>query len=256
MPHVLPSDVVKYMNAMFIGWMDGPHNPAIGHGSAPVLTAVVALAEKIPAHLLTITPSRYATYLAALETIRGWIPAFHARGVHVTFEGHPIRIVRNTLADCPDEFPSPTTHALPFIDDRDLREQLRLDIEHVDSALGFGQWKAATVLAGSVIEALLLWKLGTLPPVDVQAAEQLALKRKAPRPPNEWHLHEFIEVAAIVPTTNAAIVPDTVALLRVVRSYRNLIHPGRAERLAQKCDKSTAYAAVAGMEGVVRDLGR
>jgi hypothetical protein len=145
---------------------------------------------------------------------------------------------------------------LPFITDATLRESLRLDIEHVGRVLAYGEWKATTVLAGSVIEALLLWKLGTLPAADVEAAAKTARNWKTVKPLNEWHLPDYIEVAAIVPTTNPVIVADTADLLRVVKNFRNLIHPGRAERLAQTCDKRTAYAAVAGMEGVVIDLSR
>jgi hypothetical protein len=43
-------------------------------------------------------------------------------------------------------------------------------------------------------------------------------------------------------------------LLRLVKDFRNLIHLGRAERLAKKCDRSTALTALAGVVAVVNDL--
>jgi len=41
----------------------------------------------------------------------------------------------------------------------------------------------------------------------------------------------------------------------LTRDFRNLIHPGKAQRLKQKCDKATALSVVAGLEHVRRDLG-
>ena len=43
-------------------------------------------------------------------------------------------------------------------------------------------------------------------------------------------------------------------LADVTREYRNLIHPGRAERLRLKCDRAPAYTAVAALDRVVADL--
>lgn len=50
------------------------------------------------------------------------------------------------------------------------------------------------------------------------------------------------------------IQPDTAALIRLAKDYRNPIHPGRAQRLGQMCDRGTARAALAAVDAVVRDL--
>ena len=65
-----------------------------------------------------------------------------------------------------------------------------------------------------------------------------------------WNLFEFIEVSANL----GVIKPDTAIQTTLAREFRNLIHPGRAQRLGQKCDRATALSAVAGVEHVVRDL--
>ena len=65
-----------------------------------------------------------------------------------------------------------------------------------------------------------------------------------------WHLHEYVEVAAHL----GIIKPDTATLVRLAKDFRNLIHPGRAARLGQKCDRATALGALAAVEAVVRDL--
>jgi hypothetical protein len=62
--------------------------------------------------------------------------------------------------------------------------------------------------------------------------------------PERWDLHEYTEVTAHL----GLITPDTAAQTRLLRRYRNLIHPGRAARLGQKCDRSTALAALAAVE--------
>lgn len=253
MRHILPSEVVKHIDRTF-GWIINGDDGPLSVDHAPEISVIITLIDAVPEHLLTARSERYAALLSSLGHLRYWLTIWPARGSSASFKGGPLRSVRQVLAQCPDEFPAPTTHHLPFVTDASLRESLRLDIEHVARALANSEWKAATVLAGSVIEALLLWKLGTLPPADVDAAAKTARNWKAVRPLNEWHLSDYIEVAAIVPPTHPFIVADTVDLLRVVKNYRNLIHPGRAERLAQTCDKRTAYAAVAGMEGVVLDL--
>jgi hypothetical protein len=40
----------------------------------------------------------------------------------------------------------------------------------------------------------------------------------------------------------------------LARDFRNLIHPGRAQRTGADCDRGTALTALAAIELVVRDL--
>lgn len=143
-----------------------------------------------------------------------------------------------------------------FIADSELRTNLQSDIGAINRALSNGEWKAATVLAGSAIEALLLWALQQRPTADVQTAVT-ALKgagvlsgRQGAGPLEEWHLHEYIGVAE-----NLGIIKEeTATQSRLAKDFRNLIHPGGAQRLKQKCDRATALSAVAGVEHVVRNL--
>jgi hypothetical protein len=166
-----------------------------------------------------------------------------------------IRGIREALAKCPDESPGLTTSELNFINDLRLRTNLRNDFGAVNRALSNGEWKAATVLAGSAIEALLLWGLQTQQAPAVAAAVTTlvanhTLRRQPPAALESWNLHEYIEVAADL----GVIKPDTATQSRLAKDFRNLIHPGRAQRLGQTCDRATALSAVAGMEHVVRDL--
>jgi len=81
----------------------------------------------------------------------------------------------------------------------------------------------------------------------------LAAKTLLDKPKDDmdhWKLHRFIEVA----THLNLIKPETSSAARLAQNFRNLIHPGRAARLEQTCDRGTAYLAIGGMDHVIRDL--
>lgn len=258
MPRVVPSEVVRVIER-FYPWVKLDDTPPDKLGNLHIgrIMAIVALCDRLPIELLTLETKTYADFIADVEILRSRVPYWNQHGSSSeNFTPEPVRKIHRALKRCLDDAPTASTQALQFIADEPLRATLRIDMHHAERALLNHEWKAATVLAGSVIEALLLWKLGTLPAADVEAAAKTARNWKTVKPLNEWHLPDYIEVAAIVPAANPVIVADTADLLRVLKNYRNLIHPGRAERLAQTCDKRTAYAAVAGIEGVVIDLSR
>lgn len=60
------------------------------------------------------------------------------------------------LGNAPDQAPAPTTNTLSFIPDATACSLLQSDFAAVERAIHNGEWKAATVIAGSVIEALPL----------------------------------------------------------------------------------------------------
>jgi hypothetical protein len=75
-------------------------------------------------------------------------------------------------------------------------------------------------------------------------------QQQPPSDPEEWTLHHYVEIEAHL----GIIKPDTVTEARLAKKFRNLIHPGRAQRLGQKCDRGTALSSVAALDHVVRDL--
>jgi hypothetical protein len=168
---------------------------------------------------------------------------------------NPIALVRRALSSCPDEFPSASTAGLDFIGEADLRESLRMDLSAGNQALANGEWKAATVLGGSLIEALLLWRLqkcegGKVTQSSTRLFNSRKLKKKPANDLTRWDLSHYIEVAADL----EVITEETAIQARLAKDYRNLIHPGRSERLKQKCDRATALSAVAAVEHLIRDL--
>lgn len=171
---------------------------------------------------------------------------------------NPVKLMYKALSTCHDRNPALATHELEFITPIDFRDDLRRDITEIDVSLANGEWKSATVLAGSTIEALLLWDLQNRRPEPVRkqaSTDAIASGAlNAPPKPNleDWVLHQYIEVSAAIPT----IEKETAIEARLAKDFRNLIHPGRAQRLAQKCDRGTAHASFAALDHVARDLSR
>ena len=254
MPTVVPSQVVRYIDFAF-KWAKGDGKPGkIDYRHSGRVSAIVALADAVPSHLLTLKDEEYADYVGQLAILRSRIPMWEHHGSSFPHRrGDPVRNVRNLLAKCPDQHPGPAVHELMFVANAELRSDLRVDIAAIERGLVEGDWKSVTVLAGSVVEALLLDKLDTLPSADVQAAEASVLKRKHVQL-EKWDLNAFTEVAAICPTDAPSIQSDTTTQIKLAKDYRNLIHPGRTIRLSKRCDRGTALAATAALEMVVRDL--
>jgi len=261
MPRVVPSQVVLLISQSFPGTQNTPDFP-IYSASAGVLSAIVRLTNEIPAELLTVGAEDYSDLVCALEGLTSAVDRWLQRGgddppARIKAKS-PVSIVREVLTKCPDESPSPTTAALLFISDAALRESIRLDISAANRDAENGEWKGATVLAGSATEALLLWAIeeaeraaaGTVP-AAVGALVTAAILARRPKPnPDQWDFIELIEVARHL----TLVTDDTAIQCRLCKNFRNLIHPGRAARLGQVCDRGSALSALAAVELVVRDL--
>jgi hypothetical protein len=115
-----------------------------------------------------------------------------------------------------------------------------------------GEVKAATVLAGSVLEALLLWAL-TRPAYKTKAPTTKGAPKRNGNvlPIDEWQLSALITVSAKL---DVLFTPDTITEARLAQNYRNLIHPGKERRLKQLCDTGTARVALAAVGHTALDL--
>jgi hypothetical protein len=260
MPRIVPSQVVKFIDKLF---PQSGGAETLGKGNAGQLRAIVNLIEGIPDELLTMDSDSFAGLVCSVayirQTLESWSADRDYQSKLLPIPGFPnetaVTLVRKALAKCPDEAPAPSTAELNFITDAALRANLRNDIGAVNRALSNGEWKAATVLAGSAAEAMLLWALEQRPPEEITSAIAAArasgdLATKPDPNLDRWNLHEYIEVAANL----KVIKPNTAKQTRLAKDFRNFIHPGVAQRLGEKCDRATTLSAVAGMEHVVRDL--
>jgi hypothetical protein len=262
MPRVVPSRVVDFIDQ--IQTQPFAEFVRLKNIGSATLSAVLALTDEIPDELLTMDTQAYGSLIVAKEEIKDvlatWTSNRNAGQTTLSFDRphhlNPVAQIRKVLAVCPDESPAPGTSELKFIADAALRTNLRIDIGAINRALSNGEWKAATVLAGSAAEALLLWALRQRQALDITSAITAAKasgNMTANPDPNDldrWNLHECIEVSAQL----GIIKPNTAKQTRLAKDFRNFIHPGVAQRLGEKCDRATALSAVAGMEHVVRDL--
>ncbi len=249
MTKVVPSQIVSFIDRIYPTAKSTP-NMTVYSADSAVLGAIIDLADDLPLELLTISGDDYANYVFGLEAMQAAIDRWNYRGGDDPPRNHDgksaVYLVREALSKCPDQSPSVQTTALAFILDRQLAESIRLDIDSATSALHSNDFKAATVLSGSAMEALLLWKIQ-----DVGITSPVAGMRRNIRPsPEEWFLEDYIMVAASL----NLIKPSTVTQARLAQNFRNHIHPGRATRLAETCNRGTALGALAAVHLIVADF--
>src|SRR6185436_13936727 len=168
---VVPSAVVALIDNTFTWVTSGENPPQLSGDNAGELTGVVEAIEAIPPELIVLVPPEFAQFIAARGRLRHRIDTWVSRGPgNYNVNGANVRQIRNLLTQCPDAVPIPMTTQLAFVTDVDLRDQLRIDIGWATQAFTNGDWKAATVLSGSIVEALLLWALDHADQQNVVAA--------------------------------------------------------------------------------------
>jgi len=150
---------------------------------------------------------------------------------------------------------------MPFIQDASLKQIAERDYGSLVSMLKQGEWKAALVLAGCVIEAVLADALDQSPELqrtktaeDVAAAKKTWGKFKA-KEPASWHLHQMIEICGPPPGLDL-LGERTVAAAHAVRDTRNLVHPREEAKTisADPVKESDASAADALVKLVLDDF--
>lgn len=126
-----------------------------------------------------------------------------------------------------------------YISDDRLRASLVSDYSEFQSSLSSEAWKASLVLAGSIVEALL-----------VDHLLSIGYEKRIKKDPLRMQLGELINACQ----AEKALSGKTVALSTVVQSYRNLIHPGRSIRLEETPTRSTAVVAGELIQIIVEEI--
>lgn len=270
MPKVVPSQVVEYIENTFPIVTDEARYTKIDVTTARIsaLRTVIELTESIPSELIAVDGPDFIDFTSGVMALKGTISQWESRGerrgnlpfVEGRGQKTGLDLVREVLQKCPDSAPSPETGGLEFIDDAVLRISLRLDWSSANGALAEGEWKSATVMAGSIIEALLLWAIEKRP-IGERKNAIVEIKKKGtirsePNPDRledrSWGLHEYTEVAA-----QLHLISDQAAIqVRQTREFRNLIHPAAAIRTQRECSRGTALAALSAVEFVAFELAQ
>jgi hypothetical protein len=139
-----------------------------------------------------------------------------------------------------------------FISHSDLRSIIERDYAEIPACLATGAWKAATVMCGSVMEAVLFDAL-------LGRAQNAKQCEKAPKDKGgkviddlgHWSLKSMIEVAIELKMLRG----ETMGLTsHAVREYRNLIHPAAEVRKGITAEKEEAKAAKAALDLIIKQL--
>ncbi len=115
-----------------------------------------------------------------------------------------------------------------FISDDSLRASLVQDYTEMETCLREKALKAVYVLSGSIIEAVLVDHLLTVQPKGIGRDQVLSM-----------------DLGKLIETCNGLgmLSQKSMNLLTVLRTYRNLIHPDRELRLAEKANLKEALIA-------------
>lgn len=260
MPRVVPTQIIEFIDEEFsFARTRQPFNVDMQFKDR--VPALLRLVDELPDELVRITNREYNRFVRSVETMRSTIALWDSHGVtqaHIDRRlGSAITDLRDSLLLLDDQQVPVEIAGLIFITDTELRESIRADIAFADQAFGGAQWKAATVLAGAVVEALLLWAINERPHGAVQASltrlqEANKVAKKTSKDPDSWTLETYRQVAA-----DLGIVKDSaVTQIELAQGFRNLIHPGKARRTSQQCSRSTAHTALGAMERLIEDFSK
>lgn len=264
MPRVVPSEIVRFI--------DHQLGPAKAQEEQPInrfsldwtyrgpLRALLRFLDELPRHLITVTDADYYLFVSAREAVQGmvdeWSSGDHGKSLDKlpgTSGLNPVTVIRRTLRQCPDSFPTPGQTKFSFVSDLELRANFDDDNGAIERAVANSEWKGATVLAGALIEALLLWAFSCrekAKPGDTSASAKRLKLPHAADPLVEWVLDELMKVAGDLKLLRLATVKE----VSLAKDFRNLIHAGRSQRLRQPCDRATAYHTVAALDHTADDV--
>jgi|SRR5271166_101235 len=189
MRSVMPSQVVQVIEDLFPDVVKPNWQvETLNTGHLSTLKGISKLVHGIPDELITVSHDQYADLVLAMTLIDDELAIYRARrdfwNLPRPRNSNVVSTIHRVLKNCPDEFPPSSTTDLDFVDDGDLRDNIRRDIGAVERAISNSEWKAASVLAGAAIEALLLWRLKAIPEVEIDAtANKLVVDSVLERPP-------------------------------------------------------------------------
>ncbi len=275
MPKVVPSQIVEFIDKRYPVVKDqlNGHSKtfSIDFSRQGIVGTVMHLIDQLPTSLLPIEGDELVRFLEAYHELKSGVAIWSTGSGGLRHEItkikdgsglNPLTVIRDILSRCPDQGTESYDNRLAFITDKTFGEIINQDIGFVNEALSNAEWKASTVLAGSVIEALLLYSIKVLRDKN-SAAYEIAVEkaveertigkplgRKPSGNPDGWDLHQYIYVAFAA----ELISENTAKECLLSKDYRNLIHQGASERKNQRCDRGTAHLAIAAMEHVVKDL--
>jgi hypothetical protein len=241
MPRILPSQLVSAIDSMFGAGRNEIYSDAITNRYRAEVHALLGLLDEVPSELIDLPTTDYLEFSrcrAVLSTSLALWNVGDGRPARDVGGKDPIERIRRLMKQCHDELP-PAAPELPFIADDDIRLGIEDRIRAAWTDFNAREWMGTTVFAGAALEALLLWALKQRPLTDMPE-----------RPLDQLHLTDLIGLAA----SNGLIDAATEQQAGLAKDARNLIHPGRALRSGDACNKATALAALAAVYRLIEQL--
>jgi hypothetical protein len=238
---VLPSQIVDAIDGMFGTSRSEIDAGAITYVYRAEVHALLSLLDQVPSELLDLPATDYlelSRCRAVLATSLALWNVGDTRPARDVGGKDAVERVRRLMKQCHDELP-PTEPELPFISDTDIRLGIEDRIRAAWMDFNAREWMGATLFAGAALEALLLWAL-----------KQVSLTSPSKRPLDQLHLADLISLAV----SNNVIDDATEQQAGLAKDARNLVHPGRALRSGEACNKATALAALAAVYRLIEQL--
>jgi hypothetical protein len=203
--------------------------------------ALLSMLDDVPPKLIDLNAQDYLEFSQCRAVLATKLPAWNLGDImpaNSVGGKDVIERIRRLMLKCRDQLLPPEPE-LPFIAEDDIRLGLEDRIQAAWTDFNAREWMGATIIAGHVIEALLLW----------------AVKNKAgvspfKRPPDELHLHDLIVEAK----KRGLITSECKQLAELAQDARNLVHPGKATRSGTTFTKGTALTALSAIYKIAEGL--
>jgi hypothetical protein len=221
--------------------------PTWGIFQAGIAATIIGLVDRLDPRVMRqgLSTEERTHFKIALEQLRHAYSAWSRGDRQKNLSSDCVGVLHRLLGKCPDDASSTIVAALPFITDDWLREDIARDIESLKRHLANDEWKAATVIGGSVVEALLLWQVeARRSDAEKFGATRWKDKSGAPVPIEDWSLERLLQCSVAL-----GIISDKEeSACKLAQHYRNSIHPSVARRRAEPANEGTAYSAVAAVK--------
>ncbi len=147
---------------------------------------------------------------------------------------------------------SAQVRTFPFIASSELRRIIERDYRELSLILfPAGAWKSTVVLAGSILEAILVDQLTASDDVIEQAKASAKAPKTKRIEKGQWTMYQLINVAAdidILPRDRANAIDVTL------REYRNVIHSDVELKKQYSCTEAEASLAKGALDAVCNYL--
>lgn len=148
------------------------------------------------------------------------------------------------------------TRRFAFVQDSQLRSIVERDYaELIVKLYPSGAWKSCVILAGSILEAILVDRLSQSTRLGLATASpRVPVNRRGVRiPMDDWKLVDLINISVDI----GAIQDDPAETIhRVLRDYRNFVHPKKEIRAAHECAKAEAMVSIGALDSICNYLDK